>query len=163
VRQRQTIRFSLYNDFHSVYHAVEDSRYNYIICNLQQDLAMKVTFSKHKGKHLVDLDTGYLRWIIANDVGGTEFRNVVRDILAARNISVPNETGLVDQLQERVAELEDINLALHVELEQSRDQRRDLDWWPGWWRRAVMVAHPDRGGSDAMMALLNEATTLMRR
>jgi hypothetical protein len=35
-------------------------------------------------------------------------------------------------------------------------------WWAEWWRRATLHAHPDRGGSVALMTLLNEARERFR-
>lgn len=138
---------------------------------------MKMPFGKHKGKPLEKVPRDYLEWLVGTVEDQPDLVAAAKRVLnhedkkakaakpetdSASAESVENLQFENSLLKGDVAWLSKENKRLAEENEKLINQAHAPSWWGGWFRAIVMLAHPDRGGSDKLMALLNDANAKMR-
>jgi Putative quorum-sensing-regulated virulence factor len=130
---------------------------------------MIMPFGKHKGKQLDALGTSYLTWLVRNLTDRPDICAEAARVLGERNggpILDPATERLVLDLRTTIDSLEASVNELRAELMIERSRKpapisvADFDTW---YKRAVKLCHPDRGGDLAIMQLLNELKDRIRR
>ena len=124
---------------------------------------MRMPFGRHKGTQLRAIPHGYLQWVLRVPDISIDLRRAIEQVLRPQDDLQTLELE-VKQLKEKIGELED-EIGYREFLLEEKEERivalsktsPSLHWWGNWFNRAVMVCHPDRGGNEQAMTLLNEA------
>jgi hypothetical protein len=102
---------------------------------------MRMPFGKYAGLYVSELPTGYLAWLLDN----VELRWLLRQSVA-------------EELNRRVAQDRQAPPAAAPEA-----PRLDLEnTVASWFRRLALKWHPDRGGSDVAIQVVNDAHEMIR-
>jgi uncharacterized protein (DUF3820 family) len=131
---------------------------------------MKMPFGKYAGLSLAEIaktDPSYLRWVARNATAATS--TLKKECLKVLNpppdnsVEVDNLKDTIEKLEKNLQLVRDENDLLRFQLQYLQCKQQDLSWWPGWFNRAVKLAHPDRAGDARIMALLNEANEKLKQ
>jgi uncharacterized protein (DUF3820 family) len=106
---------------------------------------MHMPWGKYRGQLISEVPSGYLAFVVEGSNANPELKVVCKQVLAARFGGV-SEPQPANRLWQR---------GYKPPPDSSGVCREKLKRW---YRRASLLAHPDRGGSTELMKLINELT-----
>jgi hypothetical protein len=117
-------------------------------------------FGKYKDYDISEIPHSYLTWCLENlERLGPDLRWVMEQTLAGEDPADPEQMQAeIERLRRQVRRLQKRIRELEATTGSQAPARGDrlAESFNAWYRRAALAAHPDRGGSEAMMKLVNE-------
>ncbi len=106
---------------------------------------MRMPWGKYRGQLIKDVPSGYLAFVVEESNANGELKLVCRQVLALRFGGVAEPQPASQPWQRGNQSPPDSSGVCRDKLKR-------------WYRRASLLAHPDRGGSVELMKLINELT-----
>jgi hypothetical protein len=128
---------------------------------------MKMPFGKYRGEDLEDIasvDPGYLRWALANvEFRSPALKRAIREALVNEDDDEGDGEFEAEEWKRRWAELETRYASLSDDLRDLERKAITPERLTSVYRKMAMRYHPDRGGSNEHMKVLNEVIEELRR
>lgn len=136
---------------------------------------MQMPFGKHKGKQIHELDHNYLQWAVENLTRCPAVIAEAKRVLAGGTTpeispaTAAKMNNLIFKIAEQVRKIDEQaqkirGLEFELELErQLASPSFSIPDFDAWYKKMVLLVHPDRGGDPEAMKLVNDLKDKVRK